>query len=184
MLCTQAVPTARAREARILRRAEDPWPSDAVSSLLCRGVQSRVRQSVQIPSLERGTRAMRTASAFIVLGAALCAGTLAAESPLGTWNVVEYGAKGDGRTDDTAAFQRALDAAGKAGGGIVLVPRGVYRFAGHLNVPSAVTLKGIWESVPPTTACGIPVYPSPPTTARRFWLRKAPAETRGPPSSP
>jgi len=31
---------------------------------------------------------------------------------------------------------------------VVLAPRGNYFFAGHLNVPEAVTLKGIWESVP------------------------------------
>ncbi len=27
-------------------------------------------------------------------------------------------------------------------------PRGTYFFAGHLNVPAAVTLAGIWQSVP------------------------------------
>ncbi len=36
-----------------------------------------------------------------------------------------FGAVGDGRTIDTAAIQRAIDAA--AGGGTVIVPRGRYR---------------------------------------------------------
>lgn len=63
-------------------------------------------------------------------------------------SVLDFGAKADGKTDDTAAFQKALDAAGKAGGGTVYAPRGNYFFAGHLNLPVAVTLKGIWESVP------------------------------------
>lgn len=63
-------------------------------------------------------------------------------------NVRDFGAKGDGVTDDTTAFQQALDAAAKAGGGVVNAPRGHYRFAGHLRIPPAVTLKGIWESVP------------------------------------
>lgn len=63
-------------------------------------------------------------------------------------DVRQFGAKGDGKTDDTAAFQKALDAAGEAGGGIVSVTKGVYYFAGHLRIPNAVTLKGIWESVP------------------------------------
>lgn len=63
-------------------------------------------------------------------------------------SVLDYGAKGDGKTDDTAAFQKAMDAAGQAGGGIVYAPRGNYFFSGHLNVPGSVTLKGIWESVP------------------------------------
>lgn len=64
------------------------------------------------------------------------------------YNVRDFGAKGDGKTDDTAAFQRALDEAGKAGGGVVYAPRGLYLFKGHLVVPSGVTLKGVWESVP------------------------------------
>jgi hypothetical protein len=71
----------------------------------------------------------------------------AAPSP-DSFSVLDYGAKGDGKTDDTAAFQKALDAAGQAGGGTVNAPRGNYFFGGHVNVPSGVTLKGIWESVP------------------------------------
>jgi len=63
-------------------------------------------------------------------------------------SVRNFGARGDGKTDDTAAFKKALDAAGKAGGGVVTVGVGQYLFAGSLNVPAAVTLKGIWESVP------------------------------------
>ncbi len=66
----------------------------------------------------------------------------------GAYNVRDHGAKGDGRTDDTAAFQQALDAAGKDGSGTVHVPRGIYFFAGHLSVPSGVTLAGTWTSVP------------------------------------
>ncbi len=64
------------------------------------------------------------------------------------FNVRSFGAAGDDQTDDTAAFQKALDAAGKAGGGVVYAPRGNYSFAGSLNVPNAVTLAGIWQSVP------------------------------------
>ncbi|MCX5646355.1 MAG: glycosyl hydrolase family 28-related protein [Phycisphaerae bacterium] len=64
------------------------------------------------------------------------------------FDVRQFGAVGDGQTDDTAAFQRALDAAAKAGGGVVHAARGNYFFAGHLNVPNAVTLAGVWESVP------------------------------------
>jgi hypothetical protein len=64
------------------------------------------------------------------------------------YEVRTYGATGDGKTDDTAAFQKALDAAGKAGGGTVHAPRGNYFFAGHLAVPPAVTLEGVWTSVP------------------------------------
>ena len=66
----------------------------------------------------------------------------------GYFNVRGFGAVGDGQTDDTAAFQKALDAASKTGGGIVYAPVGNYFFAGSLNVPNAVTLAGVWQSVP------------------------------------
>jgi hypothetical protein len=68
--------------------------------------------------------------------------------PANVYSVRDYGAKGDGKTDDTAAFQKALDAAGNAGGGTVVAERGNYFFAGHLVVPKAVTLAGMWKSVP------------------------------------
>ena len=57
-------------------------------------------------------------------------------------NVLKFGAKGDGVTDDTAAFQKALDSVGKAGG-VVGVPAGKYMIKGHLTVPDCVTLEGV-----------------------------------------
>lgn len=87
----------------------------------------------------------RTVLCCIVLLQALAA--LGQES-LSVYNVRDFGATGDGKTDDTAAFQKALDAVAEKGGGTLLAPRGNYFFAGHLSVPNAVTLKGIWESVP------------------------------------
>ena len=65
------------------------------------------------------------------------------------WNVAELGAAADAATDDTAIFQKALDAAGKAGGGIVDVPAGRYCLRGALSVPQGVTLQGTYR-VPPT----------------------------------
>ena len=41
-------------------------------------------------------------------------------------NVRDLGAKGDGTTKDTAAFQAALDFCATHGGGIVTVPAGAY----------------------------------------------------------
>lgn len=66
----------------------------------------------------------------------------------GDYDVRRFGAAGDGSTDDTGAFQAALDAAGNAGGGLVAIPRGTYLIAGHLRVPMAVTLAGSWQYAP------------------------------------
>ncbi len=69
------------------------------------------------------------------------------------FNVADYGAHGDAQGDNTAAFQRALDAAGSAGGGAVYVPGGNYRFEGRLRVPSKVELRGVFD-VPHHTVSG------------------------------
>ena len=87
--------------------------------------------------------------------AALLATLLAAQTALSQtapthWNVLEAGAKADGQADGTPVFQRLLDEAGQAGGGVVEVPAGRFRINGHLTVPANVTLQGIFR-VPPTT---------------------------------
>jgi len=66
--------------------------------------------------------------------------------------VADYGAAAN-RKDNTAAFQKALDAAGAAGGGTVYVPAGYYRFAGRLTVPTGVELRGCFD-VPHHTVSG------------------------------
>lgn len=61
-------------------------------------------------------------------------------------NVYDFGARGDGRVDDTAPIQKALDAAGQQGGNVVLLPRGDYLIAGSLSVPEYVTLQGVFRA--------------------------------------
>jgi Pectate lyase superfamily protein len=63
-------------------------------------------------------------------------------------NVRNFGAAGDAATDDTGAFQRALDAASHAGGGTVYAPPGRYLFRGTINMPDGVTLRGSYSCVP------------------------------------
>lgn len=61
--------------------------------------------------------------------------------PLLDWiNVRQRGAKADGTTDDTAAIQAALNAAGT--GGTVYLPAGTYATSAPLTVPPGVTLRG------------------------------------------
>ena len=54
------------------------------------------------------------------------------------YDVREYGAKGDGVAKDTAAVQKAIDAAAQAGG-VVLVPAGRY-LCGTIHLKSRITL--------------------------------------------
>jgi hypothetical protein len=63
-------------------------------------------------------------------------------------NVRNFGAAGDGKTDDTAAFQRAINAAQKSAGRTVFAPAAAYLFKGELDVPDGVTLRGSYNYVP------------------------------------
>ncbi|MFK3889318.1 glycosyl hydrolase family 28-related protein [Sphingomonas sp. NPDC079357] len=58
-------------------------------------------------------------------------------------------AVGDGRADDSAALQQAIDAAAAGGhGGVVFVPSGTYRITRTIFVRSAVRLFGIGKTRP------------------------------------
>ena len=63
-------------------------------------------------------------------------------------SVMDFGAVPDGETDNTEAFQKALNAAGEANGGIVNVPTGRYSFDGSLNIPREVVLRGMYAYAP------------------------------------
>ena len=56
----------------------------------------------------------------------------------------DFGVVGDSSTDDTAALQAAIDSAASntAGGGSVVLPRGVFYTTSSLVIPGGVTLKG------------------------------------------
>jgi len=59
-------------------------------------------------------------------------------------NVRTFGARGDGQTDDTAAFNTAMAAVAERGG-TVFIPVGTYLIKTHLVVPPSVTLEGVWK---------------------------------------
>lgn len=69
------------------------------------------------------------------------------EVVVGTTTPQQFGAVGDGITDDSAAFQNAINAvynSGGPGGGVVFVPAGFYAFYTNINIPTGVTLHGDW----------------------------------------
>jgi len=57
-----------------------------------------------------------------------------------TYNILDYGAVGDGQVDDTAAIQRAIDTCTTAGGGMVLLPAGRTYLSGTVRLKSNVEL--------------------------------------------
>lgn len=64
------------------------------------------------------------------------------------YNVKDYGAAGDGVTDDTDSLQAAINAAGAAGGGIVYFPEGTYLTSDTLGLDDNVILMGAgWGSI-------------------------------------
>jgi hypothetical protein len=58
-----------------------------------------------------------------------------------TVSVKDYGAKGDGVTNDTAAIQSALDAVALSGAGL-FCPAGVYRTTTPLSIPVGIGIRG------------------------------------------
>ena len=116
---------------------------------------------------------------FLVVVLLLSKTILAAEPD--NINVRDFGALGDGKTDDTAAFQKALDAAAKVGGGVVCAPVGNYFFAGHLNVPKAVTLAGVWQSVPAHNGIRDRGLPKPTDDGTTFLITEGAGNENAPP---
>lgn len=68
-----------------------------------------------------------------------CAGFAANGAKLKHFVVSDFGAVADGQTLNTAAIQRAIDAAGAAGGGVVEIPAGVFR-SGSIFLKNGVEL--------------------------------------------
>ncbi len=90
----------------------------------------------------------------------LCATVMAAAAWCADFHAADYGAKGDGKTDDTAAIQGTIDAAAKTGGTVVLKP-GVYlsgalflKSGTHLRLDEGVVVRGV------ENLAGYPIMPT------------------------
>src|SRR5215212_10105302 len=83
--------------------------------------------------------------------------TLAAPTPV-SLNLRDFGATGDGTTDDAPAFQKALDALAAAGGGTLFIPAGKYVIA----TPVSKNFSGLASSITITGVESL-TMPAPPT---------------------
>ena len=85
---------------------------------------------------------------YLIAGAIACCVSAAGQTPVkpgaaeGVYNIAAFGALGDGVTDNTAAIQRAIDAA-SAKGGVVEVPVGQWLCKGHLVIRKGVHVAGV-----------------------------------------
>lgn len=67
------------------------------------------------------------------------------------FDVTEFGAVGDGKTDCTEAFEKAVEAVRAVGGGNIKVPTGDYVIKGNITLYSGVGLIGTYEAIPTDT---------------------------------
>jgi pectate lyase-like protein len=114
--------------------AQLPPDSTLVSGSKVFSAKLTTAGSQTITATDKATPAIAGTSNSINVGA------LADAFPVET-----FGAKGDGKTDDTAAIQNAINAAAAAGGGSVMFKVARYFTTGSFVVPAGVTLCGTIE---------------------------------------
>ncbi|MER6942917.1 glycosyl hydrolase family 28 protein [Nonomuraea sp. NPDC000554] len=91
--------------------------------------------------------ALRRAAAWVAALTAASLSALAIAVPAtpavaaAVFNVRDYGATGNGSTNDTSAINAAITAANSAGGGTVQFPSGTYRSANSIHLKSNVTIQ-------------------------------------------
>jgi len=68
--------------------------------------------------------------------------TAVAATHYGRYNVRDYGAVGDGTTDDTISLQATINAANAAGGGVVFIPKGTYLTTGIIVSSNNIKIEG------------------------------------------
>lgn len=64
------------------------------------------------------------------------------EAKRGFFNIRDFGAAGDGRTDDTIAFRSAMAVIASNNGGTLTIPDGDYRITAPVALPSGIVIQG------------------------------------------
>src|SRR3954467_10586189 len=104
----------------------------------CLTTMSRGRRNPERKGMSRRRHLLGLLAAVsaLAVGASLVAANSA--SAAGTFNIRDYGATGNGSSNDSVAIQKAVDAAAAAGGGTVRVPSGTYKSAKTIHLKSNV----------------------------------------------
>ncbi|EJR88122.1 right-handed parallel beta-helix repeat-containing protein [Bacillus cereus] len=92
----------------------------------------------------------RIDSDSLKVGSLVCLGTnprsLAKSLSEREINVKDFGAKGDGISDDTIPTQNAINYLSTLGGGIVRIPSGKFKINSSISIPSNIQLLGVGHS--------------------------------------
>lgn len=127
-----AAATLNAMQAYVRQEADRAWaaaeaaeaPTDAMVAGLVGSPSSSLRAALD----GRYVSGAAVASGYVAKGALV-------------FNVKDYGATGNGSTDDHASIQAAIAAANAAGGGVVYLPKGIYQISGTLSIGTTSSIK-------------------------------------------
>lgn len=122
-------------------------PADAASCWIAFRLFDAANQRVAGTVYLDNVRLLGDSLAYAGLSPRVMPTTIPADDvPIASINVTDepFNAKNDGSEDATSAFQNAINRASIAGGAVVFVPAGKYRFDGNLNLPSNVVIRGEW----------------------------------------